>query len=124
VTRAQRFARLWRYEALKERRPLVAAWAVAFLAGAAVLVFSTSGALSVGGGERSAEERLELLAGGDCAVLGGQPLGRILGILTPSQGIPERRYQVALLDRHRVVQVNVDEVQIVSCPTLVEASLE
>ena len=116
--RETKFARLWFFAVLRDRLPVIAGGAVVLIAGAAILVFSTSGVLRIGAGERTSEERTELLSTGDCAVRGGRALGRIEGILGPSRGIPRRRFQVALLEERRVVQVNTDEVEVVSCQTL------
>jgi hypothetical protein len=98
--------------------PILFGGALALVASGAVLMFSTSGLLGISGGERSAVERAELLASGDCVVRNGQTLGRIEGILGPSRGNPHRRYHVALLNERKVIQVKVDEVEVVSCSTL------
>lgn len=116
--RDRRFGRLWFVAVLRERTPILFGGALALVASGAILMFSTSGLPGIGGGERSAEERAELLASGECVVRNGQTLGRIEGILGPSTGNPRRRYQVALLNERKVIQVNADEVEVVICSTL------
>ena len=103
---------LWR-----ARMPLIVGTIVALLAVGGVLVFSTSG-LRVGGGERTLEEQSELLSSGECAIRGGRPVGRIIGTLTPSRGLPKTRYQVQAIREKKVLQVLAEEVEVVACATL------
>ena len=103
---------------LKERLLLVVGFTGALILGAAVLIYSTGGFLRVGGGERSLEERAALLESGECALRNGEPVGRIIGVLTPSRGMPKRRYQIEALDEKKVLQVLAEEVEIVACTTL------
>lgn len=83
------------------------------------LVYKTSGTLRIGGGrERTAAEQRDLLASGNCALRGGEPLGRINGVLTPTKAVPERRYQVDEIARKRVFQVYAREVTVVPCTSI------
>lgn len=101
----------------RESIPLIVGFVLAFIVAAGILVFVTGG-LRVGGGERTEDEQAELLSSGECAVRAGQPVGRIIGTLTPSRGLTKTRYQVQAIHEKKVLQVFAEEVQVVSCTSL------
>lgn len=103
-----------------ERIALIIGGIVALAFGAFILIYSTGGIAWLGGGERTAAERAALLTSGECVLRNGEPLGRIIGVLTPSRGYPKHRYQLEVLDQKKVMQVLVDEVEVVSCSTLAD----
>ena len=115
--RTRRKNRRVSWAVFRESIPLVVGFVLAFIVAASILVFVTGG-LRIGGGERTAYEQAELLSSGDCAVRRGQPVGRIVGTLTPSRGMHETRYQVQAIHEKKVLQVFAEEVQVVSCASL------
>jgi hypothetical protein len=101
---------------LRSNLPVILGSLVTLTVVAGLLIYGTGGVIRVGGGERTDEERADLLSSGDCAVrVTGEPVGRIIGVLTPTQGMPKRRYQVEAIDRRRVLMVYADEVRVVAC---------
>jgi hypothetical protein len=112
-----RFQAAW--DDLRFNLPIILGSLVALTVAAGLLIYGTGGVVRVGGGERTDQERVELLSSGDCAVrVTGEPIGRIIGVLTPTQGMPKRRYQVEAIDQRRVLMVYADEVRVFACASL------
>lgn len=77
------------------------------------------------GNQRSDTEQSELLREGTCAVRpDGTIVGKVIGHLGATRGLPRRRLQLAEIARHRTIMADARDVTLVPCrELLLEAAL-
>jgi len=92
---------------------------IGILAIVAVFLFVRSSSSRIGSRPRSAAEQSQLLASGDCALRQDRAvLGKVAARLGPTRSLPSGGYLLESIDRHRIFQVQLDEVTLVPCRSL------
>jgi hypothetical protein len=92
---------------------------IGVLAFVAVVLFVRSSPSGIGSRPRSAAEQSQLLANGDCALRRDRTvLGKVAARLGSTRSLPSGGYLLESIDRHRIFQVQLDEVTLVPCRSL------
>lgn len=92
---------------------------IGILAVVAVILIVRDTSTGLGSRPRSATERSQLLASGDCALRRDHTVvGKVAARLGSTRGQPRGGYLLESIDRHRIFQVELDEVTLVPCRTL------
>jgi len=92
---------------------------IGVLAFFAVILIARDSSSGIGSRPRSAAEQRELLANGDCALHPNHTVaGKVAARLGPTRLLPSGGYLLEGIDRHRIFQVQLDEVTLVPCTSL------